>query len=66
MQGVVGFFQIQTSEISPTSLCYYSYKSKGDQINIFPRELDFKYSLLWLILDQNKTKKIGNLVAISN
>ena len=29
-----------------------------DQMNIFPRQLNFKYSLLWIILDQNRKKKI--------
>ena len=68
MQCVVGFFQIQRSKHQKylQQVCYYSYKSKGDQINIFPIELNFKYSLLWIILDQNKKKKIGKLVAISN
>ena len=62
MQCVVGFFHIQRSKhqkylqqvyviivVSPMVL---------DQMNIFPRQLNFKYSLLWIILDQNRKKKI--------
>ena len=31
IEKVVGFFQdYQTSEISPTRLCYYSFETRGD------------------------------------